>query len=485
MRLRSSIHDRLVIRIGASLALVMLVLFIAIMTSQKEAIIGKHRIIATTMVQTAIIPINDALYLSETDSDDFLQSFLNNFLQEYSDMVKYAVILDQNAQVIAHSEISQVKTEYTDIYSLSALEAIEPVFHIFKNDHAEWIMEISAPLGLITLSHGAVRLGLDAQPLINELRRTTLIIMGLFVGALLFVVVVVLQISYSVTSKLRHTVQAMDTFDFQTAEPLALPEADDEIGLLNERFTSLQNRLIKARSSMEATNQNLIQTEKLAAMGRMAAGVAHEINNPLLGLKNCLHLLHIDPENQVDHIRLLSDGLDRIEVIVSRLLEGARKKAGTIKDYDFNMSVRDVLNLVGHRLSREKIVTQVHLGEDIPTVYNNKSGFEEALLNICMNALDAIGSVGTIQLTTEVRGKHVAVIVGDSGSGIPSEERSKMFEPFVTSKEVGKGTGLGLYVSREIIGIMGGNISYATSSLGGAEFTIELPIHNVSDEDTE
>ena len=75
MCLQSSIHDRLVIRIGISLALVMLVLFIAIMTSQKEAIIGKHRIIATTMVQTAIIPINDALYLSETDSDDFLQSF--------------------------------------------------------------------------------------------------------------------------------------------------------------------------------------------------------------------------------------------------------------------------------------------------------------------------------------------------------------------------------------------------------------------------
>jgi two-component system NtrC family sensor kinase len=118
-------------------------------------------------------------------------------------------------------------------------------------------------------------------------------------------------------------------------------------------------------------------------------------------------------------------------------------------------------------------------------VYNNKSGFEEALLNICMNALDAIGSVGTIKLTTEVRGKHVAVIVGDSGPGIANEERAKMFEPFVTSKEVGKGTGLGLYVSREIIGAMGGEISYATSSLGGAEFTIELPIRIDSDEGIE
>ncbi len=485
MRLQSSIHDRLVVRIGISLALVMLVLFVAIMATQKEAIIGKHRIIATTMVQTAIIPINDALYLSETDSDDFLQSFLNNFVQEYSSRVKYAVILGQNAEVIAHSDISQVRTKYADIYSLSALEAIEPVFHIFRNAQEEWIMEISAPLGLITLSHGAVRLGLDAQPLIKELRKSTLIIMGLFVGALLFVVLVVLQISLSVTSKLRDTVQAMDTFDFQTAEPLALPVSNDEIGLLNDRFTSLQSRLINARSTMEVTNQNLIQTEKLAAMGRMAAGVAHEINNPLLGLKNCLHLLHIDPENQFDHIRLLKEGLDRIEIIVSRLLEGARKKTGTIKDYDFNRSVRDVLNLVGHRLSKEKIITQLHLDDAIPAIYNNKSGFEEALLNICMNALDAIGSVGTIRLTTEIRGKNAAVIVSDSGPGIPREEQTRMFEPFVTSKEVGKGTGLGLYVSREIIGAMGGNISFATSTLGGAEFTIELPIQIEPDEETE
>jgi len=475
MPLRSSIHDRLVVRIGISLSIVLLILFLAITSSQKEATIGKHRIIATTMVQTAIIPINDALYLSGSESDDFLQSFINNFSQEYSDMLKYAVILDQNSVVLAHSDISQIRSKYTDIYSQAALEAIDPEFHIFRNDHNQWIMEISAPLGLITLSHGAVRLGLDAQPLINELRRSTLIIMGLFVAALLFVMFLVLQISLNVTRKLRHTVLAMDTFDFQTAEPLSLPEGDDEIGLLNERFTSLQNRLIRARSSMEVTNQNLVQTEKLAAMGRMAAGVAHEINNPLLGLKNCLHLLHIDPEHQADHIRLLKEGLDRIEVIVSRLLEGGRKKAGTIRDYDLNHSVRDVLNLVGHRLSKEKVITQVQLDESIPIVYNNKSGFEEALLNICMNALDAIGSVGTIQLNTEVRGQNVAVIVGDSGPGIPIEEQSKMFEPFVTSKEVGKGTGLGLYVSREIVGAMGGAISYASSPLGGAEFTIELP----------
>ena len=102
-----------------------------------------------------------------------------------------------------------------------------------------------------------------------------------------------------------------------------------------------------------------------------------------------------------------------------------------------------------------------------------------------MNALDAIGSVGTIRLETEARDKIVAVIVGDSGPGVASEEMSSMFEPFVTSKEVGQGTGLGLYVSREIIRAMGGKISYATSTLGGAEFTIELPIKIEAVEETE
>ncbi|NQT62486.1 MAG: hypothetical protein HQ556_05960 [Candidatus Marinimicrobia bacterium] len=478
----NSIHDKLVFRIGLSLSIVLLILFFAIMTSQKEAIIAKHRTVATTMVQTAIIPINDALYLAGSENDDFLQSFLKNFVLEYQDEIKFALILGEGGRVIAHSDISQINDIYSDVYSNSALESLDPQFHIYRDNQLGGVMEISAPLGLITLSHGAVRLGLDSQPLENELRSTMLFIIGMILLTLVLVIFIVLRISRSVTRGLRHTAEAIDAIDFQTSEPLELLEADDEIGLLNDRFKRLQERLINTRSSMEITNKNLVQTEKLAAMGRMAAGVAHEINNPLLGLKNCLHLLHIDPENQADHIRLLKDGLDRIEIIVSRLLEGARKKTGTIKDYDFNRSVRDVLNLVGHRLSKEKIITQVHLNDSIPPVYNNKSGFEEALLNICMNALDAIGSVGTIHLETEIRGNNVAVVVGDSGPGIASEEGSRMFEPFVTSKEVGKGTGLGLYVSREIIGAMGGEISYSTSDLGGAEFTIELPIRIETDE---
>lgn len=476
MKIKSSIHGRLVLWIGFSLATILLILFFVITAVQKEAIIGKHRIVATTMIQTAIIPINDALYLSGSDSPDFLQSFINNFTREYRDQIEYAIILDKRGKVIAHSEVSQDGQIYSDIYSLAALEAIEPVFHLYEDTLYGWVMEVSAPLGLVSLSHGAVRLGLDAQPLIDELRRSTLIIMALFAGALVLVIFIVLQISRSATRKLRQTVEAIDTFDFQTAEPLALPESDDEIGLLNDRFLNLQKRLITARSSMEKTNKNLIQTEKLAAMGRMAAGVAHEINNPLMGLKNCLHLLKIDPEHHEDHIRLLKEGLDRIEVTVSSLLEGARKKTGTIKEFDINLSVRDVLNLLGHRLSKEKVITQVQLGEDIPLISNNKSGLEEALLNICMNALDAIDSIGTIKITTTLWDDGVRIMVGNSGPGISEAIQATMFEPFVTTKEVGKGTGLGLYVTREIIGSMGGNISYSDSTLGGAEFRIELPL---------
>ncbi len=476
MKTRSSIHDRLVIRIGFSLAILLLGLFFVIITIQKEATIGKHRIVATTMIQTAIIPINDVLYLSESNSDDFLQSFINNFTRKYRDRIKYAIILDQSGKVIAHSDVREDQKVYTDIYSQAALEAIDPVFHIYENDKYGWVMEVSAPLGLVSLSHGAVRLGLDAQPMIRELRRKTLFILALFAGVLVVVMITVLQVSRSVTRKLRHTVEAIDTFDFQTAEPLPLLESDDEIGFLNDRFLNLQKRLIAARFTMEQTNRNLIQTEKLAAMGRMAAGVAHEINNPLMGLKNCLHLLHIDPEHSEDHIRLLQEGLDRIEITVSRLLEGARKKAGTIREFDVNLSVRDVLNLLGHRLSKEKVITQIQLAENLPLLSNNKSGFEESLLNIGMNALDAIGGVGSIKLTTLEADGWISVLVEDSGPGIPEDIQSTMFEPFVTTKEVGRGTGLGLYVTREIIESMGGRISYLKSNLGGALFRVDLPV---------
>jgi C4-dicarboxylate-specific signal transduction histidine kinase len=262
---------------------------------------------------------------------------------------------------------------------------------------------------------------------------------------------------------------------------LTLPESDDEIGLLNETFLKLEERLIFARSSMEKTNKNMIQTEKLAALGRMAAGVAHEINNPLMGLKNCLHLLKIDPENSEDHLRLLKEGLDRIEVTVSSLLEGARKKTTADKEFDVNLCVRDVLNLLGHRLSTEKVITQIQLDDKVPQIKNSKSGLEEVLLNICMNALDAISGIGTIKIVTKVHQQTVMITIGDSGAGISEEIQSKMFEPFVTTKEVGKGTGLGLYVTREIIDSMGGEISYNVSQLGGAEFQIDIPLQKDSE----
>ncbi len=476
MQIRSSIHDRLVIWIGLSLSAIFLVLFFVVITAQKEATIGKHRIFATTMIQTAIIPINDALYLSESDSRDFLQSFINNFTREYKDQIKYAMILNQHGEVMAHSDVTENRNIYSDVYSMAALEAIDPAFHIYENDLYGRTIEVSAPLGLVSFSHGAIRLGLDAKPMISELRRTTLSIMILFAGALGLIIFIVLQISRSVTRKLRQTVQVIDQFDFQTTDPLTLPESDDEIGLLNETFLKLEERLIFARSSMEKTNKNMIQTEKLAALGRMAAGVAHEINNPLMGLKNCLHLLKIDPENSEDHLRLLKEGLDRIEVTVSSLLERARKKTTADKEFDVNLCVRDVLNLLGPRLSTEKVITQIQLDDDVPQIINSKSGLEEVLLNICMNALDAISGIGTIKIVTKVYQQSVRITIGDSGSGISEEIQSKMFEPFVTTKEVGKGTGLGLYVTREIIDSMGGEISYNVSKLGGAEFQIDIPL---------
>jgi len=255
-------------------------------------------------------------------------------------------------------------------------------------------------------------------------------------------------------------------------------DRDDEIGDLGRHFNEMVRAIRQTRRQSIQITQQQANIEKFAALGRLSAGVAHEINNPVGGILTALEVIaHLDPQSQRyrDYIDLMRSGLQRIGEIVHQLLRFARQPSGVRNLVDLNGLVTEVTHLarLQYRSSRMHIVTRFG---DVAPVDGDTDLLNQLFLNLAMNAFQAMtdGGILTITTTTDESGDAV-VCLEDTGPGLDAEDLGQIFEPFYTTKEVGEGTGLGLSVALGIVQAHGGTIEAANRPEGGARFTIRLP----------
>lgn len=253
------------------------------------------------------------------------------------------------------------------------------------------------------------------------------------------------------------------------------PKRNDELGILKKSFNEMMRKLAEAQTQ-------LYHSDKLASIGRLAAGVAHEINNPLTGVLTyssyLLKRADSNPELKSDLETIVRE-TKRCRDIVKDLLDFARPMPVQKTNVDINSIIDRTLKIVDNQMSCRHITVQSDLNPHLPTVNADASQLQQVIMNLLVNAFDAIGSQGgTITLTTKpVRAEgrdYVQVDITDTGCGIAEENLSKIFDPFYSTKDQ-KGTGLGLAVVWGIVDNHGGTISVDSKLGEGSTFTIRLP----------
>jgi two-component system NtrC family sensor kinase len=273
----------------------------------------------------------------------------------------------------------------------------------------------------------------------------------------------------------------------------SLRQSRDEIEQYNR---TLEQKIIERTQQLEEAQQQLVQSEKMSAIGQLAAGVAHELNNPLGGIlgyaqftleklqKSIPHKTTArEIESYIRYVRDIEAQARRCKTIVQNLLRFSRaSKSVDFEDVDINRTLEETISFVEHQLRLKHIDLTVTLEPELPTIYGNPGQLQQVFTNLIINAMHASESGTAIEVCSRYSpalgefGGAIELLFVDQGCGIEKENMNKIFEPFFTTKEVGKGTGLGLSVSYGIIKSHGGEINVNSTPGGGSTFTIVLPV---------
>jgi two-component system NtrC family sensor kinase len=251
--------------------------------------------------------------------------------------------------------------------------------------------------------------------------------------------------------------------------------------------TMLTNLIRKSDELQVTMLQEAEHTDKLASIGRLAAGVGHEINNPLAiinqktGLAEDLMLLSPDFEHKETIngcLKVIDQSVERCKAITHRLLGFARRSNVQYEKVQVNDVIAEVMQFLENSMLHSRIRLELNLQEDLPPILSDHLQLQQIFLNITNNAIDSMSKEGLVTIMTHLVAGEVRVVIQDNGSGIPPEVLPHIFEPFFTTKETGKGTGLGLSITYGLVKKLGGDITVRSHVGQGTAFTITLPIQS-------
>ncbi|MEP0774723.1 MAG: HAMP domain-containing protein [Acidobacteriota bacterium] len=442
-----------------------------------EAIRGR----GISLTEALAIPITDSLMNEElglVPETGLIENYITEVLARNQDLMRYVVVADASG-VVTHSNRWELMGQRfrRALGPRSATGGAE--VEMQTSSAGERLLEVRAPLAISTKFWGSVAVGFSLEPVEKEVRaigqRAALLALVLMIGNSVLTALYV----ETLIRPILHLHQTMKRAGRGEYAARAMVRRGDEVGELADAFNRMMDELEEGHEREEVRRSQLLHTEKMAAVGTLAAGVAHEVNNPLAGILTCIEQIRAnpeDPELRQRYLDLMEDGIRRIAHIVENLLDFSRPRDIRPEPTPINHNLLHVVELLEYQLRKARVEVKLELDPGEPIVLADHFQMEQLFLNLMLNAMQAMPAGGVMTLRTRVRGALVVVEVIDTGTGIPEEIRDRIFEPFFTTREVGEGTGLGLAVSYSIVTGHRGSIEVESSPGQGSTFRVRLPL---------
>jgi two-component system NtrC family sensor kinase len=329
---------------------------------------------------------------------------------------------------------------------------------------------------------GILYVGILQQKYTDINNRTTLIFLGITLAVAILSIVITLFISRSISTPIKNLAVASRQLTNGNLNVKASKMSNDEIGELADTFNTMAGALKERDDQIkEFTKKKIMESERLALIGQLAANVAHDLNNPLQGIVTYSNLLledeSISPEVKESLHKIVVQA-NRCRDIIRGLLDFSRQKKPDKTLCSVNSLLQECISLVAKQAQFQNIQVTINLDEHLPMVILDPSQVERVFLNLIINAAEAMNGKGELILTTQLNKENdcVEIKFQDTGPGISEENMEKIFEPFFTTKETGHGVGLGLAISFGIIKEHKGNISVESELGKGTVFTVSFPL---------
>ncbi|MCL5236451.1 MAG: ATP-binding protein [Nitrospirae bacterium] len=250
-------------------------------------------------------------------------------------------------------------------------------------------------------------------------------------------------------------------------------KSKDEVGELSMTFNNLSYELDLYRKKMEGSYKQMLRTEKLTALGTLSAGLAHEIRNPLTSIKVLFQAFKDNPSLTKEDMQVVLSATEQMDDLLTRFLRFARSDEFNLSDVYINSLIKQVINLARFQIKNQSINVNLDL-KKLPPVKADRAMIQQAVLNLVLNAIEAMPDGGTLIVSSKLGNGHAVVAVQDAGGGIPGDIKDKIFDPFFTTKS--DGTGLGLSIVYNIVSLHNGEISFESNGKG-TTFNLKIPLN--------